>query len=136
MDILMVFGTTDSGSNPDGPTSNVGEPMDFVWLILIAAGFMEPVWVYTMERSDDFKDIRWTAATAVIMIVDLYLLSVAMRSIGAGMSYAVWTGIGAVATFLMGILLFKESLSWKRVLCIFVIIGGIVGLNLVTGGTS
>jgi len=50
------------------------------------------------------------------------------------LSYAIWTGIGAVTTFLMGIALFKESTSWMRVACIFVIIAGIVGLNVVSGG--
>ena len=108
--------------------------MDLTWPLLIIAGFMEPVWVYTMERSDNFRRLQWAVATAVIMIVDLYLLSVAMESLGAGLSYAIWTGIGAVATFLMGVVLFKESTSWIRVICIFAIIGGIVGLNLVCGG--
>ena len=95
---------------------------------------MEPVWVYTMGRSDGFKKVGWTAATVIVTFVDLYLLSIAMQSLGAGLSYAVWTGIGAVATFLMGVFLFKESTSWKRILCIFLIIAGIVGLNLVSGG--
>ena len=108
--------------------------MDVAWILIIIAGVMEPMWVYTLERSDNFKDVRWALLTIAIVIVDLYLLSVSMQTLGAGLSYAVWTGIGAVTTFLMGITLFKESTSWMRVICIFVIIIGIVGLNIVSGG--
>ena len=108
--------------------------MDIAWILIIIAGILEPVWVYTLERSDNFRDKRWAILTVLVVIVDLYLLSVSMQTIGAGMSYAVWTGIGAVSTFVMGITLFKESTSWIRVACIFTIIAGIVGLNLVSGG--
>lgn len=108
--------------------------MDIAWILIIIAGIMEPMWVYTLERSDNFKDVRWAILTVAIVIADLYLLSVSMQTIGAGLSYAIWTGIGAVTTFLMGIILFKESTSWMRVACIFMIIAGIVGLNIVSGG--
>ena len=108
--------------------------MDIAWILIVIAGVMEPMWVYTLQKSDNFKDVRWAALTIAIVIVDLYLLSVSMQTIGAGLSYAIWTGIGAVTTFLMGIALFKESASWMRVACIFVIIAGIVGLNIVSGG--
>ena len=108
--------------------------MDVAWILIIIAGIMEPMWVYTLQKSDNFRDIKWAVLTVAIVIVDLYLLSVSMQTIGAGLSYAIWTGIGAVTTFLMGIALFKESTSWIRVACIFVIIAGIVGLNVVSGG--
>ena len=108
--------------------------MDIAWILIIIAGVMEPMWVYTLQRSDNFRDVKWAALTIAIVIIDLYLLSVSMQTIGAGLSYAIWTGIGAVTTFLMGIALFKESTSWIRVICIFVIIAGIVGLNVVSGG--
>ena len=108
--------------------------MDIAWILIIIAGIMEPMWVYTLQKSDNFKDVKWALLTVAIVIVDLYLLSVSMQTIGAGLSYAIWTGIGAVTTFLMGIALFKESTSWIRVACIFVIIAGIVGLNVVSGG--
>ena len=108
--------------------------MDIAWILIVIAGVMEPMWVYTLERSDNFKDVRWAILTVAIVVADLYLLSVSMQTIGAGLSYAIWTGIGAVTTFLMGIILFKESTSWMRVACIFMIIAGIVGLNIVSGG--
>ncbi len=106
----------------------------FAWPLLIVAGFMEPMWVFTMEKSESFKKISWSLATVLILVVDIYLLSVAMQTIGAGMSYAVWTGIGAVFTFLMGVVLYKEPVKIVRVALIMVIIAGIVGLNLTSGG--
>lgn len=106
----------------------------FAWPLLIVAGFMEPMWVFTMEKSESFKKITWSAATVLILVVDIYLLSVAMQTIGAGMSYAVWTGIGAVFTFLMGVVLYKEPVKIVRVALIMIIIAGIVGLNLTSGG--
>ncbi len=106
----------------------------FAWPLLIVAGFMEPMWVFTMEKSESFRKISWSAATVLILVVDIYLLSVAMQTIGAGMSYAVWTGIGAVFTFLMGVVLYKEPVKIVRVALIMVIIAGIVGLNLTSGG--
>ena len=108
--------------------------MDIAWILIIIAGILEPMWVYTLQKSDNFRNVQWAILTVAIVIVDLYLLSVSMQTIGAGLSYAIWTGIGAVTTFLMGLALFKESTSWMRVACIFVIIAGIVGLNVVSGG--
>ena len=106
----------------------------FAWPFLIIAGFLEPAWVYTMERSDNFRRMKWSAATVLIVAVDIYLLSVAMQTVGAGLSYAIWTGIGAVITFLMGIVLYREPVKLIRCVLIAMIIIGIVGLNLTTGG--
>ena len=108
--------------------------MDIAWFLIIIAGILEPVWVYTLERSDNFKERKWAILTVIVVIVDLYLLSVSMQTLGAGLSYAIWTGIGAVATFLMGAVVFKEKVTLVRMVCIFSIIAGIVGLNLVSGG--
>ena len=108
--------------------------VQFEWIILIIAGLLEPCWVFTLEKSDNLRDVRWTLATAVILIVDLYMLSIAMGPIGAGTAYAVWVGTGAVFTLIMGLALYGESASWKRILFILMIVAGIVGLNLTAGG--
>lgn len=108
--------------------------MQFEWILLIIAGFLEPCWVYTLEKSDNLKKVHWALATAVILIVDLYMLSVAMIPIGAGTAYAIWVGIGAIVTLLMGLVLYNESASLKRIFFILLIVSGIVGLNLTTGG--
>ncbi len=108
--------------------------MDVAWILLIIAGVMETGWVYALKKSDDFKNIKWDVVCLVVMLIDIYLLSLAMKSLGAGISYAIWTGIGAITTFILGIVAYKESKAWYRILFIFVIIVGIVGLNLVSGG--
>ena len=90
--------------------------------------------MFTLEKSDNLREVRWTLATAVILIVDLYMLSIAMGPIGAGTAYAVWVGTGAVFTLIMGLALYGESASWKRILFILMIVAGIVGLNLTAGG--
>ena len=108
--------------------------VQFEWIILIIAGLLEPCWVFTLEKSDNLRKIRWALATAVILIVDLYMLSIAMGPIGAGTAYAVWVGTGAVFTLIMGLALYGESASWKRILFILMIVAGIVGLNLTAGG--
>lgn len=108
--------------------------MQFEWILLIVAGLLEPCWVYTLEKSENLKVPKWALATALILIVDLYMLSIAMIPIGAGTAYAVWVGIGAIVTLLMGLVLYDESASWKRIFFILLIISGIVGLNLTTGG--
>ena len=108
--------------------------VQFEWIILIIAGLLEPCWVFTLEKSDNLRKVRWALATAMILIVDLYMLSIAMGPIGAGTAYAVWVGTGAVFTLIMGLALYGESASWKRILFILMIVAGIVGLNLTAGG--
>ena len=107
--------------------------MDIAWILIVIAGVLEPCWIYTMERSEGFKDLGWTVLTVAVVALDLYLLSVAMQTIGAGMSYAVWTGIGAIGAVLMGIFVYKEKATYLRILLIMLIIVGITGLNLTAG---
>lgn len=104
--------------------------MEIAWVYLIVAGLLEPCWVITMKKSEGFRKIDWAAATVLIMAASLYLLSLAMSAFGAGTSYAVWTGIGAICTLGIGIALYGESVSVKRIFFILLIVAGIVGLNL------
>ena len=108
--------------------------MDVAWILIVIAGVLEPCWIYTLEKSDGFRDIKWTLLTAAVVFIDLYLLSVAMQTIGAGLSYAVWTGIGAVGAVIMGVFIYKEKATVIRIALIMLIIAGIAGLNLTTGG--
>ena len=108
--------------------------MDLAWILIIAAGLLEPCWIYTMERSDSFRDIGWTVMTLIVVAADLYLLSVAMQTLGAGLSYAIWTGIGAIGAVIMGIMVYREKVTWMRIGLIMLIIIGITGLNLTAGG--
>ncbi len=107
--------------------------MDIAWILIIVAGLLEPCWLFTIERSEGFRNIKWTVITIIVLIADLYLLSVAMQTIGTGMSYAIWTGIGAIGAVIMGIFVYKEKATYLRMFLIMLIIAGIAGLNL-TGG--
>ncbi|MFA6804079.1 MAG: multidrug efflux SMR transporter [Candidatus Methanomethylophilaceae archaeon] len=105
------------------------------WACIVVAGLLEPCWVISMERSERFRRIPWTIATCVLLFLSLFFLSLAMQELGPGTSYAIWTGIGAIGTLIAGIVLFKEPVTWLRILFILMIVVGIVGINLTaTGG--
>lgn len=108
--------------------------MDVSWILLVVAGLMEPCWVYTMERSEHFRRLGYGAATVLLIVVDLALLSVAMQSIGVGVAYAVWAGIGAIVTLVMGVVLYRDPVSPARVFFAVLLVAGIVGLHMTTGG--
>jgi quaternary ammonium compound-resistance protein SugE len=100
------------------------------WLILIVAGFFEIGWAVAMKYSEGFTKLTPSVIMILSMAVSIYLLSVALKEIPLGTGYAVWTGIGAAGTAVLGIVLFKEPLSIARLICIFLIISGIVGLRI------
>lgn len=100
------------------------------WAILFLAGLFEMCWAVGLKLSHGFSHLGWSAFTAVTMALSVYLLSQAMRGLPLGTAYAVWTGIGAVGTALVGILIFKEPAGVWRMLSLFCIIAGIIGLKL------
>ncbi|MGC1466505.1 MAG: multidrug efflux SMR transporter [Pseudolabrys sp.] len=100
------------------------------WLVLFVAGLFEIGWAVGLKAANGRPWIL--AATAVAMVASVALLYVAMRELPLGTAYAVWTGIGAVGTVLIGILMFNEPASAMRLLCIALIFSGIAGLKLVT----
>ena len=100
------------------------------WAILFLAGIFEMCWAVGLKLSHGFSHLGWSAFTAVTMALSVYLLSQAMRGLPLGTAYAVWTGIGAVGTALVGIFIFKEPAGVWRMLSLFCIIAGIIGLKL------
>jgi len=100
------------------------------WINLFVAGLFEVVWATAMKYSEGFTKPLSSAITLVAMFISIFFLSQALKTLPVGTGYAVWTGIGAVGTALMGILLFGESREIARVLFIFLIITGIAGLKL------
>ena len=85
-----------------------------------------------MKKSDSFKNRLWTALAIILIVASPGCLSLAMREIPVGTAYAVWTGIGAVGTAILGIVLFGESREVARLVSIGLIVAGIVGLKLLT----
>ena len=102
------------------------------WIYLTVAGLFECGWAIGLKYTDGFSKPVPSLFTVVAMAISLWLLSVAMKSIPVGTAYAVWTGIGAVGVAIMGMVLFGESRDTVRIICLFLIISGILGLKLVS----
>ena len=100
------------------------------WIILIVAGLFEIGWAVGLKYTDGFTRLWPTVGTAVALIASMALLGVALRTLPLGTAYAVWTGIGAVGTAILGIMLFREPASVMRLVCIGLIVAGILGLKL------
>ncbi len=99
------------------------------WIYLIIAGFFEIGFALGLKYSEGFSRLWPTVGMAVAGGISFYLLSIAMRSLPVGTAYAVWTGIGAAGTVVLGILFLKESSDLIRLLSITLIIVGVVGLR-------
>ena len=102
------------------------------WAYLAIAGLFEIGWAIGLKYSDGFSKPVPSIMTIVAMGFSLWLLAIAMRTIPVGTAYAVWTGIGAVGVAILGMLLFGESREFLRLVCLFLIIAGILGLKLVS----
>jgi len=100
------------------------------WVYLIVAGVFEIVWAVGLKYAQGFTRPAASAVTIVAMLASFVFLAQAVKTIPVGTGYAIWTGIGAAGTALLGILLFSESASLARLLCIGLIVAGIVGLKL------
>ena len=100
------------------------------WIYLAIAGVLEVVWAIGLKYSEGFTRPWPSVITVVGMVVGFYYLSQALKVIPIGTGYAVWVGIGAVGTAVLGIVLFGESASPARLACIGLIVAGIVGLKL------
>jgi quaternary ammonium compound-resistance protein SugE len=102
------------------------------WLALVIAGLFEIAWAIGLKYSQGFTRLIPSALTLGAMIVSFGMLSVALKTLPLGTAYAVWTGIGAFGTAILGIVLFGEAATAMRLVCIGLIVTGIVGLKLVT----
>ena len=102
------------------------------WVFLAIAGFFEIGWVVGLKYSEGFSKPFVSTLTVMAMVASVWLLSLAMKTIPVGTAYAVWTGIGAVGVAILGMVLFGESREVLRVICLFLIIAGIIGLKLVS----
>src|SRR3546814_12302018 len=100
-----------------------------VWVVLFVAGLFEIGWAVGLKYTEGFTRLGPTLATVASMIVSLALLGLALKTLPLGTAYAIWTGLGAVGTVLLGILLFGESADAGRLACIGLIVPGIVALK-------
>ena len=101
------------------------------WLILLVAGLLEIGWAIGLKYTEGFTKLWPTVGTVFALIASFLLLGIAMRNLPVGTAYAIWVGIGAVGTAVLGIILFDESAELLRLLSLGLICVGIIGLKLV-----
>jgi quaternary ammonium compound-resistance protein SugE len=104
------------------------------WVILVVAGLFEVGWAIGLKYTEGFTRLWPTLGTVAAMIVSLWLLGIAMKSLPVGTAYAVWVGVGAVGTVILGIVLLGEAVNAARLISVGLIVAGIIGLKLATPG--
>jgi len=104
------------------------------WLYLVIAGILEVVWALGMKQTEGFTRLWPSVFTLGFMGVSFYLLALAMRDLPAGTAYAVWTGIGAVGTVILGMLWLGEPRDAARLICVTLILSGVIGLKVFSKG--
>jgi len=102
------------------------------WIVLVLAGLFEVGWAICLKYTKGFTELWPTIGFGCSMLLSVYLLGVALKSLPIGTAYTVWTGIGAVGTVILGMLLFGEAADPRRLICIGLIIAGIIGLKIFT----
>ena len=106
------------------------------WIALLIAGLFEIVWAYFMKQSDGFTRLWPSIATLGFMIVSFALLSFSMKTLPMGTAYVMWTGIGAVGAFVVGVVFLGEHLSPMRILAAVLVVTGLVLFRLAPGGAA
>ena len=100
------------------------------WAILILAGIFEIIWAYSMKMSEGFTRLTPSVVTIVFMILSVVLLSISMRTLPLGTAYTVWTGIGAIGSFVVGIIILNEPITAMRMIAAVLIVSGLVLMKL------
>ena len=106
------------------------------WIVLFVAGLFEVAWAIGLKYTEGFSKLWPSVFTIVCMIISMGLLAYAVKHLPIGTAYAIWTGIGAVGTAILGIILFNESKELIRIFFIFLIVVGIIGLKIFSGQSS
>ena len=102
------------------------------WVLLLAAGLLEIVWAFTMKLSQGFTRVGPTAVTLLSMLASFGLLSISMKTLPLGTAYTVWTGIGAVGAFIVGVAVLNEPLTFVRIVAALLIVAGLILMKLST----
>jgi quaternary ammonium compound-resistance protein SugE len=106
------------------------------WIILFIAGLFEVAWAIGLKYTEGFSKFWPSVFTIVCMLISMGLLAYAVKYLPVGTAYAIWTGIGAVGTAVLGMILFNESKELVRIFFIFLIVVGIVGLKVYSGNAN
>ena len=100
------------------------------WILLITAGLFEVVWAFTMKQSEGFTKVGPSVITIIAMLISFGLLAMAMRALPLGTAYTIWTGIGAIGAFIVGIMVLGEPANMMRIIAGVLIISGLVMMKL------
>jgi len=104
----------------------------FAWVVLLIAGLLETGWAIGLKYTEGFTRLWPTVGTVASMVLSMGLLGLALKVLPVGSAYAVWVGIGAALTVVLGIILFKEPASIGKLISVGLIIAGIIGLKATT----
>lgn len=102
----------------------------FAWLALLVAGLFEVIWAYTMKLSNGFTSLYYSVITIIAMIISFGLLAFAMKSLPLGTAYMIWTGIGAIGAFILGIMILGEPVTFLRILAAILIVSGLLLMKI------
>ena len=102
------------------------------WILLTVAGLFEIGWAIGLKYTQGFTRLTPTVLTLAAMAVSVWLLGLAAKTLPIGTAYAIWVGIGAAGTAVLGMILFREPADWPRLLCLGLILAGVIGLKLVS----
>lgn len=105
------------------------------WLYLILAGLCEVAWIVTLKLNDGFSKLVPSLIALVFILAGPFFVTLAMKTLGMGTSYAVWIGVNCILIMLLGVFVFNEPVTWPKIACIAMIIAGAVGLKLLEAGT-
>ncbi len=103
---------------------------NLAWGLLLLAGLLDMAWVGAMKLNEGFTKPGWSAVSLLLLAALVAALGQAVKMLPVGTAYAVWTGIGAVGTVVLGLVVFQESLGVGRLVCLALVVGGVVGLKL------
>lgn len=113
----------------DDPHKFIKEPR-MAWVYLSIAGIFEVIWVISLKYSHGFSRLTPSVITIITMICSFLLLAQSMKSLPMGTAYAVWTSVGIMGSVIIGIIIFNESLSPIRLVCLLMILIGVIGLKI------
>lgn len=102
------------------------------WFYLIIAGILEIAWAVGLKYTEGWSKLFPSLFTGLAMVVSFIFLSLALKSLPIGTSYAVWTGIGTIGTAIFGMIFFQEPSDVLRIICILLIVAGVIGLKLLS----
>jgi quaternary ammonium compound-resistance protein SugE len=102
------------------------------WIYILIASAFEISWAIGLKYSEGLTRLWPSVLTVIAMLLSFYFLSLGTKTLPVGTAYAVWTGIGAAGTAILGVILFKEPASFPRILCLMLIVTGVIGLKLLS----